>query len=69
MLKNIIFLQKNTYNQPIIIFCITTLYKMNSDESSLDRMTEYINNTEKKIKSDKDLAHDYQVFADWLEKC
>lgn len=28
-----------------------------------------INNTEKKIKSDKDLAHDYQVFADWLEKC
>jgi len=25
-----------------------------------------INNTEKKLKSDKDMSHDYEVFVDWL---
>ena len=27
-----------------------------------------INNTEKKLKSDKDMSHDYEVFVDWLGK-
>jgi len=27
-----------------------------------------INNTEKKMKTDTDMAHDYQVFVDWLGK-
>ena len=27
-----------------------------------------INNTEKKIKKDQDMAHDYEVFVDWLGK-
>ncbi|MFA7298023.1 MAG: chromosomal replication initiator protein DnaA [Candidatus Absconditabacterales bacterium] len=27
-----------------------------------------INNTEKKIKKDQDIAHDYEVFVDWLGK-
>lgn len=27
-----------------------------------------INNTEKKIKADKDMSHDYEVFVDWLGK-
>lgn len=27
-----------------------------------------INNIEKKIKSDQDIAHDYNVFVDWIEK-
>jgi chromosomal replication initiation ATPase DnaA len=27
-----------------------------------------INNTEKKMKTDADMAHDYQVFVDWMGK-
>jgi len=27
-----------------------------------------INNTEKKIKQDQDMSHDYEVFVDWLGK-
>jgi len=27
-----------------------------------------INNTEKRIKSDKDMSHDYEVFVDWMGK-
>jgi chromosomal replication initiator protein len=27
-----------------------------------------INNTEKKLKKDQDIAHDYEVFVDWLGK-
>jgi chromosomal replication initiation ATPase DnaA len=27
-----------------------------------------INNIEKKLKSDKELAHDYNVFVEWVEQ-
>jgi chromosomal replication initiation ATPase DnaA len=26
-----------------------------------------VNNIEKKLKTDKDLAHDYNVFVEWIE--